>query len=566
MKKTFFIILLSLLFINVDAQFIPVKFRVTFSDKNNSTYSISHPEQFLSLKSLVRRKNQNISIKANDIPVNSWYIDSVRNAGAIVFTKSRWFNCVTVYTLDSNVISKIRSFPFVSRIDTLADIGFKKSAKSQKYRDSMSGSNSYNNADMRDLEYTDLENRGTFDYGPSLTQAQMIGIDYMHEQGCRGQNMTIAVIDAGFYHVDSIAVFDSLWINNQILGTKDFVNPGGNVFTQSSHGMMVLSTMGGNIPGKIIGTAPKAKYWLLRSEEAATEYPVEEDNWVSAAEYADSVGADIINSSLGYTVFDNPHMSHSYADMNGHTCRATNGADMAASKGIVVVNSAGNSGASSWYYIGSPADADSILTAGAVNGLGVLAEFSSRGPTSDGRIKPTVCTMGEGSIVSGTDGNVSGENGTSFSSPILAGAVACLWQANPTKTNMEVINSVIGSANKFNAPDENYGYGIPNMTAANILLNGNRIYNFEKENSITVFPNPFQDDFSLVFYSNDTSAFDIKIYDILGNLAFNEDKIMKNPGCNYFLITGAANLQKGDYILKAVSENTIYTTKIIKTK
>ncbi len=566
MKKISFTILICLMILTVNAQYDASKFRVTFKDKNNTPYSISQPEQFLSQKALDRRSRQNIAIKSNDLPVNSWYIDSVRNTGAVVYTISKWFNCVTISTLDSTVIAKILALPFVSGIDTLAETSAKKGVKLQDRHKAIDGTNSYKGSvKAQELSANFSEKKG-FDYGPSLTQAQMIGMDYMHERGFRGQGITIAILDAGFYKVDSIHVFDSLWMNNQIMGTKDFVQPGGNVFIRSTHGMMVLSIMGGNVPGSIIGTAPKANFWLLRSEDADTEYPVEEDNWVSAAEFADSVGADVINSSLGYTQFFNPKWDHTYADLNGKTCRASQGAALASSKGIIVVNSAGNSGASDWHYIGAPADADSILSIGAVDSKRVLASFSSRGPTVDGRVKPSVCAMGFGTYVSTTTGSVMPGNGTSFSSPVMAGSVACLLQANSTKTNMQIINAVIASASKFFSPDADYGYGIPNFPAANLILSGNRIYNFDNEKSINIFPNPFQDYFSIMFYSNDTAALDVNIYEISGKLAYSKENITKNSGCNYIMITGLGNLRKGNYLLKVVSGKNIYTTKIIKTK
>ena len=394
----------------------------------------------------------------------------------------------------------------------------------------------------------------------------MLGTDSLHSLGFRGENMTIAVLDAGFFKVDSNAMFDSLWNNDQILGTKDFVEPNGNVFSRSTHGMMVLSIMGGNVPGKLIGTAPKAHYWLLRSEDADSEYPVEEDNWVCAAEFADSVGADIINSSLGYTVFFNAKWDHTYQDMNGQVCRSTNAADIAASKGIIVCNSAGNSGNGDWYFIGAPADADSIITVGAVDAQGKLAAFSSRGPSVDGRIKPTVCAMGEGTFVSSSTGSVMSGNGTSFSSPVMAGSVACLWQANNMVSNMKMIQTVIESSNRYNKPDSGYGYGIPNLIVANLLLKGLTIDNFDEDNSINVFPNPFYDHLNLLFYSSDTSAIDVQMYDLSGRLVISNEKITRTPGCNSIPIMGLDVLSKGYYLLKVFSNYDTYSVKVLKTQ
>ncbi len=579
MKKTFLILILSLLVATINAQNTASKFRVTFTDKNNSPYTVSNPSQYLSQKALDRRARQNISIQPNDVPVNAWYVDSVRNTGALVYTVSKWFNCVTIKTSDAAVLTKILSFPFVAGIDTLAESTLKKvesatgkkTGKGKKKRDHDSGtqslsagSNDFFNEVQQQLSQQGIPAPNKFDYGFAYSQAHMLGTDYLHNLGFRGQDITIAVLDAGFFSVDTIPVFDSLWLNNQILGTKDFVEQGGNVFARSTHGMMVLSIMGGNVPGKIIGTAPKAKYWLLRSEDADSEYPVEEDNWVCAAEFADSVGADVINSSLGYTTFFNSKWSHSYQDMNGRVCRSTNGADLAASKGILVCNSAGNSGNGEWHYIGAPADADSIITVGAVDAQGKLASFSSRGPSVDGRIKPTVCAMGEGTFVSTQTGSVMSGNGTSFSSPVLAGSVACLWQANKEASNMKIIEAVIASASRYYSPDSGFGYGIPNLIAANLILHGDKIQNFDEDNAINVFPNPIGDNFNIVFYSSDTSAIDIRMYDLSGRLVFSKEKISRTPGCNSIPVIGLGELSQGYYMLKVFSGLHTYSVKVFK--
>jgi serine protease AprX len=573
MKKSFLFLMIFILVASIQAQNIASKFRVTFTDKNNSPYSISNPSQYLSQKALERRSRQNISIQPDDIPVNSWYIDSVRHTGALVYTISKWFNCVTIKTTDAAVLTKILSFPFVAGIDSLYEQTAKKTEKGKKKHDSAAGSQSIpiSNSDFyskvqEQLGQTLVSGAHSSDYGFAYTQAHMLGTDSLHDMGYRGQNITIVVMDAGFYGVDSIPTFDSLWHNNQILGTKDFVEPGGDVFVRSTHGMMVLSIMGGNVPGKIIGTAPKAHYWLLRTEDADSEYPVEEDNWVCGAEFADSVGADIINSSLGYTVFFNPKWSHTYQDMNGRTCRSTNGADLAASKGILVCNSAGNSGTGDWHYIGAPADADNILTVGAVNAFGKISSFSSRGPTADGRIKPTVCAMGEGTFTSTTLGDVMPGNGTSFSSPVLAGSLACLWQANSGVSNVKIIQAVIASASRYNAPDSGYGYGIPNLIMANLIINGFKIENFDEDNMINVFPNPINDYINLVFYSNDTSAIDVQMYDLSGRMVLNKEKISRNPGCNSIPIENIGDLSKGYYMLKVLSGSHAYTVKVLKTQ
>ncbi len=570
MKKHLLSLILCLLFFTVEAQYVVSKYRVTFTDKNNSPYSIQNPAQYLSPKALERRARQNIDIQNNDIPVNSWYIDSVRNKGAEVYTVSRWFNCVTIRTTDAAVLAKILALPFVAGIDSLAESSVKKGVKLKKRKDTMDGINSLDGSFKNETSLNSFEKpepvvaADIFDYGNAYNQVHQVGTDFLHNLGFRGQGMVIAIFDAGFYNADSMVVFDSLWINNQILGTKDFVTPGGDVFSRSEHGMMVLSVIGGNIPGKLIGTAPKANFWLLRSEDSDSEYPVEEDNWVAAAEFADSVGADVISSSLGYTTFFNPDWDHTYTDMNGKTARASLGANIAASKGILVVNSAGNSGNNEWHYVGAPADAENILSVGAVNKKGVIASFSSHGPTADGRIKPSVCAMGEGASVSSISGSIMSGNGTSFAAPVIAGSVTCLWQANREKSNLRVIDAVIASSDRFLNPDENYGYGIPNMSAANLILNGDVIHNFDAENSMTVYPNPFTDAFQVVFYSSDTSAVDIRLIDLSGKVVYEKLAVKRFPGCNSIIISFTGELAKGYYMLKVISETNTFTSKIMK--
>ena len=557
MKKLFFVLAFFMLGAISYSQLSSYKYLIKFTDKNYSPYSISNPSQFLSAKAIARRTRQGISIKYNDLPVSLAYIDSVLSTGVTVICQSRWFNSVTIYTTNPVAINKIRSFPFVVNIDTVAkimrhDLQYSIPDKMMEpIENIISTQNDFNNE----------RTNNNLNYGLAFNQIDMIDGDSLHNRGFEGQGMTIAVIDAGFYNVDSISAFDSLWINNQILGTKDFVESGGNVFRNHYHGMMVLSTMGANISGKIIGTAPKAKYWLLRSEYVNSENVIEEFNWASAAEFADSVGVDVINTSLGYTTFDSIWMSHIYNDMNGHTCPSSIAATIAASKGIIVCASAGNSGNNSWHYIGAPADADSIITVGAVNASGDYAYFSSMGPTADGRIKPTVVTQGQSTVVISTSGIPVGGNGTSFSSPVMTGATACLWQAFPNATNMQVIEAIKKSASQYLNPDNQLGYGIPNFSVAYHLLSGIKIHD---DNSEIFFPNPFSNILNVLFYSNDTNSYDIDIYNISGKKVFSEKGISKKTGYNFHSLSIANSLANGLYFIRITSDDKVFSGKIIK--
>jgi hypothetical protein len=564
--KKIIILFFVLAGISSNAQLAPNKYIVRFTDKNNSPYSISNPSQFLSAKAINRRISQGISIKYNDLPVTPSYVDSIINTGVTVLCKSKWFNSVTIYTTDSLALVKINSFPFVESVGIVAKIkkDIPKNPLSVEKQINLPIDLSGKPDLLNNVSAEGNKKVNNYDYGLASNQITMISGDYLHNQGYCGQGMTIAIIDAGFWYADTIHAFDSLWINNQILGTKDFVNPGGNVFREYPHGMEVLSTIAANLPGQIIGTAPKAKFWLLRSEDAATENIIEEYNWASAAEFADSVGVDVINSSLGYTVFDAGWMDHTYADMNGHTTPGSIAAATAASKGIIVCNSAGNSGQNPWHYIGSPADADSILTVGAVDDQGNYAAFSSTGPTSDGRIKPTVATQGQGTIVISTSGAPVSGNGTSFSSPVLTGAVACLWQAFPSMNNMQIIEAIKKSASQFSNPDSLLGYGIPNFAAASMILSGVAIHNFDNDNSVNIFPNPFNDIIYLLFFSNDTEYVDVDIYDITGKRVLSMPGLHRTTGYTYFSIENVSNLNKGLYILRVSSNGNTSSRKIMK--
>jgi subtilisin family serine protease len=340
------------------------------------------------------------------------------------------------------------------------------------------------------------------------------------------------------------------------------VNPDGNVFMEASHGMSVLSIISSNIPGQLIGTAPDASFWLLRSEDVHSEYLIEEDNWIAAAEFADSAGADIITSSLGYSLFDNPAQNHTYQDMDGNTTRVSIAADMAASRGMLVVASAGNQGLTEWKYITAPADADSILTIGAVDFTGMITEFSSRGPSYDLRVKPTVDAIGMYTYIINPNGSVGQGDGTSFSAPVIAGLSACLWQSNPQASMMDIYNAICSSADRYYIPDDFYGYGIPNFSIADYLL---KTANQSKAgNGFKVFPNPFTDKFYIVFDEPVNSAISITFYDLTGK-EVDHFNYPEAPERRYILFENSLRyLPKGLYIVKVSAENISDNAKLVK--
>jgi len=485
-----FLLILSLA---VNSQVAPDKYFVSFTDKNNSPYSIENPSAYLSQRAIERRQNQGINIEVSDLPVNPGYLAGVEATGAQLLNPTKWLNGVTIYTTDPAVLAAINELPLVQGV-TSSPITYPADNKLNAINEKPFFKNETYNAPY----VTGLKQGfevGAYDYGFGLNQIQMLHGDEFHQLGFRGQGKVVAVLDAVFLNANIHPAFDSLWSNNQIIGTHDFVRGGEVLFDEHPHGTMVLSCMGGNYPGQMIGTAPKAKYWLLRSEDGGSEYIIEEYNWVSAAEYADSVGADVINSSLGYTDFWDAAQSHTYSDMDGNTTPCTKGADMAAKKGILVVNSLGNEGSNSWYYLSAPSDGDSVMGIGAVDDSGNYASFSSHGPSYDGRVKPDVAAQGSGVCVANPDSEgfvFSG--GTSFSSPIMAGMSACLWQANPSMNNMQIADAIRQSASQYSSPDEMLGYGIPDFIIANNILTIIDDHEGEKID-LSVYPNPFNEHF-----------------------------------------------------------------------
>ncbi len=530
---------------------------VFFTDKNANQYSINYPSGYLSEKAIIRRTKQNIPITTSDLPVNSTYVDAVKKIGVTVISKSKWLNAITVASQDINKIDAIRALFFVKEIKIIT------TTTTSKFSNKIELESKTMPAPP---ERSDIIPVGTaLDYGQSYKQANQIGVDCFHNLNYQGQGMIIAELDAGFYKVDSLPAFDSLRKNNQLLGTYDFVTGGTKVFEDHTHGMNTLSCMVGNLPGRLVGTAPKASYWLLRTEEGATESLQEEINWLMGAEFADSVGADVINSSLGYSIFDNAADNHSYSDLDGNTTIITKAADMAASKGIFVVSSAGNSGGPPWYKITAPADADSILTVGAVDSVGVVATFSSRGLTSDGRIKPNVVARGVQAVCASQFGGVWKQSGTSFSSPITAGAVACLWQAHPGLTNMQILNAIQQSASQYTMPDSIQGYGIPNFCIANMLLSGIDVHKMNEEEKLNVFPNPFKNNFDIIFYSDKKQIIQFALYDISGRCLFNEKETMVSANSyTRFNSTDSETLASGIYLLRLVTPSKVYYKKLVK--
>ena len=498
---------------------------VKLHDKANSSYSFSHPEDFLSDRAIARRIKHNCPIDSMDLPIKSNYVDLVKGTGASVIHQSKWFNGLTVFATNT----QYESIKALTCVDSV-ELTWAPQTPIRKMRKNISAST-------------------TLNQGFSQVQNQMLNIPALHAAGFCGQGLQIAVMDVGFENVDEMSAFDSLRLQGHLFGTRDFVNPQGSVFNQGTHGTAALSTMAANIPDDYLGVAPNASYWLFRTEDEDSESRLEIDNWVAALEFADSLGVDVVTSSLGYTEFDDPAQNFTYADLNGHTARNSLAATWAARRGILLFNSAGNEGEVAWRYISTPADADSILCVGSVKADETFSAFSSVGPSADGRIKPEVCAMGSLAAIVTSDDVIGYSNGTSFSSPIMAGAVTCLWQALPLKTNIEILNLVLASSDRYEYPDNQYGYGIPDLWSAYLSITSNESLVISNMMPIC-YPNPVD---TWLYIKSNIPLFSWQLFDLQGCLQ----------------LTGVASqidfssFSEGIYVLKILQGNDVFAYKII---
>jgi hypothetical protein len=441
------------------------KYIIRLKDKGTNPFSISNPSAYLTARSIQRRTRYGIAIDSTDLPITPRYIDSIRLAGAVtILNTSKWLNQVAIQTTDAAALAKIASFPFVLSSGPIAA------------RNSQSITPVNKKLDAEFTQGPDPTTSNTvaadyYSYGLSYGQVHLHNGEFLHNRGFRGQGMQMAVLDAGFFHYLTLPTFDSIRNNGQVLGTWDFVAGNASVDEDNSHGMACLSTIAANMPGTFMGTAPRASFYLYRTEDVNSEFPIEEQNWVAGIERADSLGIDISSTSLGYFTFDNPVFNHTYADMDGNTTISAKGADLAAKKGILCVFAAGNEGQGSWHYIITPSDADSVMAVGAVSTAGNVGGFSSYGPSSDGQIKPSVAAVGVSAVVANpSTGQPSFGSGTSYACPNMAGLTTCLWQAFPEVNNMRIIGVMQESATKATNPDDRVGYGIPDMKKAFVKL------------------------------------------------------------------------------------------------
>lgn len=460
MKKN---LLLPILFFTIasvsNAQF--TRYIVKFKNKGGTPFSFSTPTAYLSQKAIDRRTRYGIAIDSTDLPPVPSYVSQVSSIPNVTLLNvSRWLNAVSIQTSDAAAITAVNSLPFVDAVNGIAA------------RTDTGGRNAgdkFENEELNPPVQGRMEGLTAdfFNYGTSsFNEIHLHNGEFLHNIGLRGQGMTIGMLDAGFFNYTTLKAFDSANLNGQIKSTWDFVARNASVTEDHPHGMQCLSTIAANIPGQFVGKAPKADFHLFRTEDAATEYPIEEFNWVCGAERTDSLGCEIISSSLGYYEFDNASLNYVYANMNGNTTISAIGADLGAKKGLLIFNAAGNEGTNAWHFIITPSDADSVVAVGAVSAAGAVGNFSSFGPSSDGQIKPDVASVGVSALVQTTANTVGTSNGTSFACPNMAGLGACLWQGFPEFNNMKIRQALRQAGHKFNTPDDRVGYGIPNMKLA----------------------------------------------------------------------------------------------------
>lgn len=545
------LILFFLLITNVGiSQTIPA-YWIELTDKANSPFTLSSPNQYLSERAIERRAKQGISVVSNDLPVSPAYIDSIASVTDVSLVgTSKWFNAVIIRTSDTNSLNEVNSFPFVKGYHLAKMVVNKGEDKFETL--------------IQEKGDIGITNTPHYPYGYGYNQLALHNAYQLQDLGFKGQGIHIAVIDAGFFRADEMPGLSKLFEEDRILSTYDFVDMNTSVYEDHYHGSAVLSIIGGDVDGLYLGSAPSASFHLLRSEDAGTETLLEEFNWIMAAEYADSSGADIINTSLGYTTFDDTLQNHTYEELNGDSTYIARGADIAASKGMLLCTSAGNSGASEWQYISTPADADSVLTVGAVDSTGAWAFFSSKGPASDGDVKPNVAAVGWNTyLLSPWDDAIIRGNGTSFSSPMMAGMAATLWQALPEKSNMEIKSLIEENSSQYNSPDSLLGYGIPNLYNA-YNSETNVVYVPVQNNKIEgTYPNPTSATTNVIYSSNADQLITIKLIDEMGRI-ITEKELMVYLGKNKLTLDLSKNSFKGVLNMVIIDkDDESYSTKIV---
>lgn len=519
------------------------RYVVYFPDKKDSPYSVEQPNDYLSQKAIDRRIKSGYQITEEDFPVNANYLDSLIKYNAKPFYTSRWFNAAIVQ-VEQEVVDEITGKSFVSQVEYVAP--------GAQYPDVPSEQN---------LSYVANEPSGA---GSTADQLNMLSAKSMHADGYTGEDVWVAVLDAGFLGTNESAVFKDLFETNRILDMEDFVTGGKDVFKYVDHGTKVLSCLAANYNDQVVGTGYGVNISLYVTGDDAQfedEFRIEEFNWVIAAEKADSAGVDIISSSLGYNTFEDSSMDYTRAQLDGETAIVTIGAEKASERGVLVINSAGNSGNDPWELVTFPADGKNVLSVGGVSLTKSRSSFSSLGPTADNRIKPDVTALATGTVVVNGSGNITQNNGTSFSCPLVTGLAAGLWQAMPELTNLQLKELIINSASQVNNPDNSLGYGIPNYNVAvgKVLALGPT-----NEEHLSIFPNPVSGDKVWLKASASTGTHDIaiQIYNTFGKVVVSDQRHAAN--LSEGIEIDLAGLTKGLYILSIIGQGNYNGIKLLK--
>lgn len=542
MKKLRPLLVLMLLSLGARAQEIaPGVYWVYFSDKAGSPFEISQPDQFLSGRSVNRRAMQGLGVDQYDVPVNKDYLEVITSMGVEIRHVSRWLNGIAMVQMHDTTYRKVLELSFT---DTLAwepetdDLYFPPKTGTPRFA-------------------PPLESAPGFDYGIAREQIELVRTNGLHELGYTGKGVWIGVLDAGFFNMDSLPSFIPLYDEGRILGERNYVNETSLYELSSSHGMAVSSIMAGLWDGNLVGTAPHAHYLLCSTENSDQETRMEEIAWIEAAEYADSLGVDVLNTSLGYSDFDGVDYDYSYLHMDGRSTYISRAASLCASRGMILCTSAGNSGNDDWHYITAPADAMDVLAVGAVDSTNVLASFSSRGPSYDARIKPDVTAMGQRTGVQYRDGGLARGNGTSFASPVMAGSVASLWQAFPDLPALDLIHMVRQSGHRSMNPDSNYGFGTPNMLHAYHSITRAPVKMHEED--LEIWPNPARDLIRIRIAEQGLEGEQVvKLYDLSGRTALSMQ--LKIPG----EMELPSTLPAGIYIITIHTGKKIYRQRLVK--
>jgi serine protease AprX len=541
-RSRFKIAVLLLIFCNVyliNGQDLPYGYfyRVYFRDKGDNSTENYEPGDLLSARAINRRLKAGITVPDfRDLPVYAEYLNQVSSSGLKLHCTSKWMNTALFKSSSVFDINALLKLPFVSSVRIVKTPGAKN-----------------NSIDKLSFQ---TEISSLFSFDRPLT---MLNGDIIHNSGFDGKGILIAVLDGGFINSDIISSLNDLRNRNGIKATYNFVNKNKTVYGYHNHGTAVLSVLAGELDGILQGTAPGAEYLLLKTEDVESEFPVEEDFWAAGAEFADSAGVDIISSSLGYFSFDNPALNYKYSDLDGNTSFITKVADIAASKGILVVNSAGNERNNDWQRIIFPADGDSVLAIGAVDGYNIISSFSSAGPSADNRIKPDIAAMGVSVPAQISSASVERLNGTSLACPVISGMAACLLQAVPRAVNTDLLEILRYSGNKYDFPDSLYGYGIPDMVKALTKLQDK--YIIIPDNESVVGPNPTTGNIEITFLDQ-PELLSVEIISLAGKIVFTKEFL--NFAGRSLQITELQNMEQGIYFVRIKIPASVTVHKIIK--